>query len=370
MRQRSLLLVGPTAEAARRAWDDARTSVASVVTWFGAMQAQDLASGLWSFGTRLPHLTMAGVEQSLERREALRTWPMRGTVHFVPSADAGWMLRVLGERPLAEAARRQKVIGLDPKDAARSVDLIAEALQGGNRLTRAQCLDVLEKGGVKLTANFGYHLLWFASQQGVTCIAPNIGKEQTFALLSEWAPDQVDLDRDQALGTIAERYFRSHGPAPRADFAGWAWLTAVDAKRGIAVAADALRAVDVDGTEMFMSAELLEEGPAVAPAKSQEPVLALPGFDEFLLGYKDRSLMVADEHKQAIIPGGNGIFQSTIVRDGAVIGIWKRTIGKKHTVVNVQPLVKLTARERPRLERAFEPYARYLGTPVEVRIAG
>jgi hypothetical protein len=98
------------------------------------------------------------------------------------------------------------------------------------------------------------------------------------------------------------------------------------------------------------------------------PILVLPGFDEFLLGYKDRSLMLAEEHKQAIIPGGNGVFQSTVVRDGRVVGTWKRTTGKKQTVVNVQALEKLSAREGSQVERAFEAYANYLGTPVEVRI--
>jgi hypothetical protein len=49
--------------------------VASVVEWFGAMQAQDLASALWSVGVRLPKLTRRDVEQALERGEALRTWP-------------------------------------------------------------------------------------------------------------------------------------------------------------------------------------------------------------------------------------------------------------------------------------------------------
>ncbi|WP_284329354.1 DNA glycosylase AlkZ-like family protein [Demequina litorisediminis] len=67
-------------------------SVHDIVTWCGAMQAQDLASGLWSLGMRLAAgttgATQADVEAALERREALRTWPMRGTVHLVPPEDA------------------------------------------------------------------------------------------------------------------------------------------------------------------------------------------------------------------------------------------------------------------------------------------
>ncbi len=79
--------------------------VAGVVEWFGAMQAQDHASGMWSLGARLPSLTTADVHAALERREALRTWPMRGTVHLVPPRDAHWMLELMGVRRAGRAGR-------------------------------------------------------------------------------------------------------------------------------------------------------------------------------------------------------------------------------------------------------------------------
>ncbi len=88
-------------------------SVAGVVEWFGAMQAQDMDSGLWSLGVRLPGATVDDVTAALERREAIRTWPMRGTVHLVPPADAHWMLELMGVRALAGAAKRRETIGLE-----------------------------------------------------------------------------------------------------------------------------------------------------------------------------------------------------------------------------------------------------------------
>jgi hypothetical protein len=93
----------------------------------------------------------------------------------------------------------------------------------------------------------------------------------------------------------------------------------------------------------------------------------LPGFDEYLLGYKDRSLMVAEEHKQAIIPGGNGVFQATVVRDGRVIGTWKRTLGKTKVQIAVTPLVPLRKADRTRIEEAFDGYARFVERTSEVR---
>jgi hypothetical protein len=337
-------------------------TVAGVVEWFGAMQAQDIASALWSLGVRLSGCTLGDVNAALERREAVRTWPMRGTVHLVPPADARWMLDLMGVRALAGAAKRRATIGLDERTAERAVDVLGAALAGGKRMTRAQCLAALADGGVPVAGQQGYHLLWYASQKGVTCIAPNIGKEQSFVLLGDWAPKENRPDREEALGIVALRYFRSHGPAGRADLARWTGLTMTDAKAGVAAAGDQLTNVRVDGTEMIMDPALVD-----APAGGVDDWVALPGFDEFMLGYKDRSMMLDDAHKDAITPGGNGVFQATIVRAGRVVGTWKRTLGTKAVTVSVLPLVPLKPAGRRKAEAALEPYAAFLGLPLQVR---
>lgn len=335
------------------------TDVAGVVEWFGAMQAQDQASALWSLGVRLPGHTLADVQDALERREAIRTWPMRGTVHLVPPRDAHWMLDLTGVRALAGAAARRAVIGLTEADADRAVEVLGAALAGGGRLTRSECLAKLAGAGIDNAGQRGYHLLWYASQRGVTCVAPNVGKEQTFVLLDEWVPDPHRPDRDEALATIALRYFRSHGPTTRQDFAGWTGLTAADARRGIAAAGAALTTIRLDDVETVVDPGLLD-----APRTPVDDLLTLPGFDEYLLGFKDRSLMLDPEHKKAIIPGSNGVFQSTIVRAGRVIGTWKRTIAKSQVNVAVHPLVSLTGAERSRVEAAFGAYGRFMGQPL------
>ncbi|MEV0156255.1 winged helix DNA-binding domain-containing protein [Micromonospora sp. NPDC050686] len=333
-------------------------SVAGVVEWFGAMQAQDPASGLWSLGVRLPEQTEADVRAALERREALRTWPMRGTVHLVPSRDARWMLDLTGVRVLGGTVRSWAARGLTEAVADRAADVLGTALAGGGRLTRAQCLAALTAAGIDVSGQRGYHLLWYASQRGVTCIAPHVGKEQTFALLDEWAGEPRRPERDEALGILALRYFRSHGPTTWRDFAGWTRLTAADARRGIAVAGDALATVSVDGVESVLDAALLD-----APLDALDEVRTLPGFDEYLLGYKDRELMLDPAHQPAVIPGNNGVFQSTVVRGGRVVGTWKRTVGKTRVSIAVRPLAPV---DRAAVESALAGYGRFLGLPATV----
>jgi len=335
-------------------------TVAGVVEWFGAMQAQDVNSGLWSLGVRLG-APLAEINAALERREVLRTWPMRGTVHFVPAADAHWMLDLMGVRVLAGAAKRRETLGLDEKTVDRAVEILGATLAGGGRLTRSECLTALTEGGIELAGQRGYHLLWYSAQRGVTAIAPHVGKEQTFVLLDEWVPEPRRPEREEALGLIAERYFRSHGPATRKDFAGWTGLTMADCKIGIAAAGAALSTVEVDGVEMITGVE-----PPGATAGDDE-WLALPGFDEYLLGYKDRSMMADPAQLAAIIPGGNGVFQSTIVRGGRVVATWKRTLGRKAVTVTVQPLTTFSAKDHRRAAEALEPFAAYLGLPLTVK---
>ncbi|GIF07975.1 hypothetical protein Asi03nite_55130 [Actinoplanes siamensis] len=335
-----------------------KDSTLAVTEWFGALQAQDLNSVLWSLGVRLPGRTLPEIVAETERRDVVRTWPMRGTVHLIPSADAHWMLELTGVRALAGAAKRREFLGLSEADADRAAEILGAALKGGGRLTRSSCVAAINEGGVQVSGHLGYHLLWYASQRGITAIAPNEGSEQTFVLLDEWAQRRNTPSREDALGILARRYFRSHGPTTAKDFAGWTMLTMKDAKAGIAAAG--LARVDVEGAEMWADPAALEAGPA-------HGWHALPGFDEYLLGYKDRSMMATPEMLKSIIPGNNGIFQPTLVRDGRVRAVWKRTVGKKAVSVVVSPLTPFTARDWADAEEALQPYGTFLGLPVTVK---
>ncbi len=335
-----------------------------VVEWFGAMQAQDLASGEWSFGVRSSGLTQAQVHQATVDREILRTWPMRGTVHFVPPRDAHWMLEVTGVRALAGAARRREQLGLSDATVDAAAEVLRQALRGGGCLTRAECVEHLVEAGLHTASEHGYHLLWYASQIGVTCIGPQRGKEQTFVLLDEGVPDPRVLDRDEALAVLALRYVRSHGPVTRHDLARWTGLTMGDTTRAIALAGDELEPVDVGGTEMVVAAGVLDD-----EARPSPDVLLLPGFDEYMLGYKDRAAMLTDEQFEMVVPGRNGVFKPTVVVDGRVAGTWSRKVRSAHVEVVVGPFRTLRRAAQRGLERAAGAYGEYLGLEARVSIA-
>ena len=149
------------------------------------------------------------------------------------------------------------------------------------------------------------------------------GNDQAVVLLDEWVPHPRRLDRDEALGEFVRRYFTSHGPATLRDFTWWTKLTVRDTTIGMALARDHLEELVVDDVSYWMAPGL--------PDRASRRVHALPGFDEFLLGYQDRSASLAAEHAPVIVPGNNGMFQSTIVIGGRVAGLAaQENRGRRH----------------------------------------
>ena len=207
---------------------------AEVVRWMGAIQAQDYAQGVWAIGLRTASATLADVEQAIADRKIARTWPMRGTIHFVPPEDVRWILQLTAARLLAGGRSRQAQLGLDQAILERSRQLFQDALQGGRRLTRPEMMALLEGAGISTEKQRGYNILVYAALTGLICMGPMQKKQQTFVLLDEWAPHPRALSKEEALAELARRYFCGHGPATLADFARWAGLTLTDARAGLA----------------------------------------------------------------------------------------------------------------------------------------
>jgi hypothetical protein len=233
--------------------------------------------------------------------------------------------------------------------------LLTVALADGNRLTRRAVLELLEKAGIETVGQRGYHILFNLSMQQLIVFGPRECKEQTFVLFDEWLPDAADLSADAALALLTRRYFSGHGPATIKDFAGWCGLTLAAVRRGLAMADD-LVSLDVGGVEYWMSKATGETLLADAP---EPDVSLLPGFDEFVLGYKDRSAILDPEFSALIVPGNNGVFRPTVVIDGRVVGTWKRTSKKGQTLVEASPFTRFTSAERDAVDAVAERYLRF-----------
>jgi hypothetical protein len=329
----------------------------SVVAWMGAVQAQDYLGALWALGLRTETATEEAIERAIADRTVVRTWPMRGTLHFVAPADVRWMLALLTPRVIAGQRSRHRQLGLDQAVFDRSRDLLTGALEGGRQLTRAALFEILEAAGIATAGQRGIHILARLAYDGLLCFATRYGKQQTFALLEEWVPAAKPLARDEALAELAGRYFTSHGPATLQDFTWWSGLTVADAKVGIELAGPRLEQRVVDGRTYWFAAE--GAVPAASPASST--AWLLPPFDEYTVAYKDRSA-VLDPARGGLV-SSNGIFYPTIVLDGQVVGTWKRSFKKGSVAITLSPFSPLKKKERQAVAVAAERYGAFLGLP-------
>lgn len=338
------------------------TTPGAVVKQLGAVQAQDYLGALWALGLRTRQAVEADIEQAIANSELIRTWPMRGTLHFVAAGDVRWMLALLTPRIMARASRRHKQLELDEATFARSEALFAKALQDGQKLTRPEMMAVLEQGGISTQGQRGYHILGWAAQSGLICFGPRQGKQDTFVWLDDWVPEGKTLSRDEALAELAHRYFSGHGPATIHDFMWWSGLPAADARAGLAMVESQLSPEELDGqTYWFSSAEF-------ASNVASPTAYLLPPFDEYLLGYKDRRVVLDPAHATKVVPGANGMFKPIIVIDGRVVGIWKRTLRKNSVVIEPSPFSALNKAEERAFVEAAEQYGTFLKLPVAVML--
>jgi hypothetical protein len=345
---------------------------AEVVRWMGALQAQDYQQALWAIGLRTGSATATTIEDAIAQREIVRTWPMRGTLHFVAAEHVRWMLALLAPRQLATDGRRQQQLELDASLLERCGRLFRDALQGGGRLTRRDMMRLLEDAQISTTGQRGYHILWYLAQTGLICLGPMQGSEQTFVLLEEWAPASPPLSREAALATLARCYFASHGPATIDDFAGWSGLTRADARAGLESAQPDLVSERKDGKDYWLAQDALDHQ-LDRDGHDTAGVYLLPGFDEYLLGYKDRGAVLAAEHANNVCPGGNGVFFPMIVLGGQVVGTWKRAIKRtakgSGVALTLSPFAQLGASHKSisSAARRFSDFLELPLTAIEVK---
>lgn len=308
--------------AAQRLVGERHPTVAATVRTMTALQGQDLPGVLCSAALRTDGGSLTGVRAAMDAGEVVRSWPMRGTLHLVAAEDLGWMIAIGAPRVATSAARRQGELGLDTATLSKATALAVGALEGGRALRRRDLFAVWQEAGISTEGQRGAHLLGHLAVSRVVCLGPTAGSEQALVLLDEWVPRPRELAGEEAVAEWALRYFRSHGPATVADFAWWTGLKISDSRAAHATVAGQLERLDVGGETYWLD-------PAT-PARldtcraEARAVHLLPGFDELLLGYRDRSAVLDKDHADRLVPGGNGMFKASVVAGGRVVGTWRR----------------------------------------------
>lgn len=329
----------------------------AVVERLFALQGQELPGALWSLGLR-GGTGLAAVQEAFASGALVRSWPFRGTLFVLAARDLPWVLRLTATRTLQASERRRRELGLTSEQLHTARTTAERTLAGGTDLGRGELLAALQRAGLDTQQGRGYHLLYWLALHGVIVQGAIIGGEQRFALLSEWIDEPRELAGDAALAELVTRYVLGRGPVRPADIAWWSKLPLGQIRRGVAAAGEALTTVRYRDAELLLSAQATSQ--ASLPAR----VLALPGFDEYMLGYQDRGLQLPDEHAPRIVPGGNGVFRPTIVSRGRVVGLWSRrqanAAAEPAAAEPFEPPLPATVQRG--FQRAIAEYVAFLGS--------
>lgn len=280
------------------------------------LQAQvvnDPYLALWSRIVGFQHNDLAAM---LLDRSAVRASLMRGTIHLVTAEDYQMLFPAtfgLHRRALPNLAFGKQV----PRDQYDAILQKSREFLQQQPATIAQIADYLlvdwpdiDRRAIGQVSRFLMPLVQIPPR-GVW----GAGSAATWTPASDWLgvaiPEEVGPPHE-----MIRRYLAAFGPASLADMTSWSGVT--NLKKPL---------LDLGGelvTYRNESGALLYDltGLDIMPPDVSAPVRFLPGFDNALLGHKDRTRIISDRHRAAIATP-NGLFASTFLVDGFVAGIWR-----------------------------------------------
>jgi hypothetical protein len=330
----------------------------AVVRHLGAVQAQEHGVAKWSLAQRSTGIGDAVVQRLVDEGVILRTHVLRPTWHFVAPADIVWMQALTAPRVRGAMAYYDRKLGLDDALFATTNRLLTDALRGGEQLTRAELAVVLGKAGIEASGQRLGHIVMRAELDALICNGAMRGKQHTYALLSERAPDALRLSPDEALAELTRRYFISHGPATTKDFMWWSSLTATQVKRGLELAGSQLVREEIGGRVYWSGLAAPVAAPEASPA-----LHLLQTYDEYVVSYTESKDVfdVTGGARAAISPPAR--FSGVIVLDSQVVGTWRRTLARRAVTIETDLVVALDDTQARALAAAAAHFGQFLGVP-------
>jgi len=339
-------------------WGHPLESPEEVVRRLGALQAQEYAYAKWSVAQRAAGVDEAAMDQALAIGTILRTHLLRPTWHFVLPEDIRWLLKVSAPRVNALNAYYYRQHGLDDELFATSNATLANALEPGGHLTRKELAIALGRAGILASGPRLGMIMMRAELDAVICSGAPRGKQQTYALLDERAPEARTMDTDEALAELTRRYFTSRGPATLKDYLRWSSLTATEGKEGLYAIESELGREVIDGRTFWFVT------PSYNAKKLVNVVDLVQGYDECIMSYSEsRDVLLAGAAKLA---GTHKVqpFLHAILLDGRLIGHWKRSLERGSVAIETSFYRPLDRAEMAALDSALENYGRFVARPV------
>ncbi len=321
-----------------------------VVAWMGAMQAQEYRMMRWAVGMRTKNPSAKAFKRDFDEGRIIRTHLFRSTWHLVAAEDYRWLINLCSAKAHSTIRGWLKMYGqsIGEADERRYQEFLQEALKGRGSLKRTDIEDIVRDSPFRDELPRLKHQNYLAEVSGILCSGGLDDKDRTYMLSSDRIPPGPTLSREEALAELTRRYFRGHGPATLEDFVWWSGLNIGECRKGVeAIADELIRERWKDLTFYF------HEGCRTRGFRSGT-VHLLPAYDEYLIGYKSRQVVLHPDHRHHA-HDQKGTFWPVVLQDGEVIGNWSPAAGK----VNVEIFHPEACLDEAAMQEGIQRYQRF-----------
>ena len=293
------------------------------VEWMGAMQAQEYRMIRWAVGMRTLKPSAAAFEKDFNEGRIVRTHLFRTTWQLVAGEDLGWMLGLCRDSAMRGLRGWMKTNGVFIPEAEQAAvqQVFVDVLSQSRIALKSDFAAALEARDMSMPdQRLSYHIR-LSEYAGLLCSGDLLPLKKSYALVVDKLPAARDIPHEEALALLARKYFRSHAPATLEDFAWWSGLGLIECRKGM----DALGAELVrerwKGLDFFLHEDSRTRG------FRSGCVHLLPPYDEYLIGYKSRHVVLHPGHSHHA-HNNSGIFWPVVLLDGEVAGNWSVASGK------------------------------------------
>jgi hypothetical protein len=340
--------------------------LSEVVSAVGGVQAQVMSAAELAIWARSEGLSLSQVQESLwARRELVKTWCMRGTLHLLSAADWPLWSAALRERAQWRRPAWLKWFGLTLEEMEELIATIGAHLDAEGKTREEVAALAPEHLREEFLRGWGSHLKP-AAYQGVLVFGPNRGRNVTFVHPEAWLGSPAAAgDGEQASRELFRRFVRSYGPATHQDFAAW-WGSGIvgPARQLLRSLEDELEPVETEGRKAWVLAEDVE---LLRSLERPRSIHLLPVFDVYTLHYRPREAFLPPNVYERIYRTA-GWISSVVLVDGAVAGVWESKKRARRLDVRVELFVRETKRLRAGIARRAKSLGEFLELPVELQL--
>lgn len=307
---------------------------AKVVSWMGAMQAQDYRAMRWAVAMRTRKPSFEAFERDFNSGRIVRTHLLRCTWQLISWEDYTWMRPLCAPKALSamKGWMTSNKVSISPEEEQRISGIFEATMSGKRSVVKDELVSALADEGIRMDEHrLSYHIR-LAELSGLLCSGDMHPKLNTWCLVSEKFKDSPDntqenewadispsvtqpINREEALCRLATKYFQSHSPATFEDFVWWSGLNINDCRTAVQMLGDRLHVEKWRGREFLLHENCRTRGFRKGCAH------LIPPYDEYLIAYKSRDIALAPQYSHHA-HNNSGIFRPVIAIDGEIVGNW------------------------------------------------